>query len=222
MRETEPREVRRPLAPHGTAVPLGVGDQKGLLAACHTRDVANSYGDRFGDGEGSEDKQDLAPDRLWYLLKLYLHERGVPLILDLEAGPEVWNFPVYAYEIDYQPAGADGQYQATLALLLADDGVPPDYVGTKPRRHTYQFSFCMRDGAVEADSGRWLGTSRDDHPDFAWYPLVTVAENPEVKHPAVQRLMGAAPATSTGRAGCRSVGNAAGRTAACRSTGAAA
>ena len=32
---------------------------------------------------------------LWRLLKLHVKEQGVPLILDVEAGAEVWNYPVY-------------------------------------------------------------------------------------------------------------------------------
>ena len=43
-------------------------------------------------------------------------------------------------------------------------------------------------------TGRWLGPSVEDHPDFAWYPFVAVAENPEVEYTAVQRLLGASQA----------------------------
>jgi len=196
--EAEPSQSRSVRARSGRSVGLGIGDQKGLLALCHTEDVANSYGDRFGDGEGSEDKQDLAPDVLWHLLKLYVKQNRVPLVLDIEAGPEVWNYPVYAYQIDYAQQGSSGRQSAQLSLLMADNGVPPDFRGHVPRRQTYRFTFELRDGAVVMGSGRWTGRSREDHPDFAWFPYVAVAENPEIEYDAVYRLVYARPPSPPG------------------------
>ena len=193
LMEKEPAQTRVAEGSQGQAK-LGVGDQKGLLAACHALDVANSYGDRFGDEEGSEDKQDLRPDVLWRLLKLYVKQQGVPLILDIEAGAEVWNYPIYAYRIEARPAGDAGWNTAKLTLWMADDAVPPDYVGVKVRRQSYQFSVQLRNNSVVMGTGRWLGPSVEDHPDFAWYPFVAVAENPEVEYTAVQRLLGASQA----------------------------
>ena len=169
---------------------LDVGDQKGLLTACHTEDLANSWGDRFGDGEGSEDPKDLRPDRLWRLLKLHLGQQGVSLVIDVEAGKEVWNYPIYQYDLKYRPAQG-GQYLANLTLLMADDAVPPGYRGTKVRKQTYQFTFKMRGNSVISGSGQWAGRSKKDHPDFAWYPYKAVAQNPEVKYPKVQKLVSA-------------------------------
>jgi hypothetical protein len=195
---------------------LDIGDQKGLLTACHTENLANSWGDRYGDGQGSEDPLDIYPDLLWRLLKLHLGQQGVALVLDVEPGDEVWNFPVYHYEVQYRPVGAgsgdprptdrpqdgavgrpapSGMYQADMTLLMADDGVPPAYQGTKTRKQTYQFTFRMRDGNIVMGSGRWTGQSVKDHPDFAWYPYQAVASNPEVKYSKVQRLVTPAQVT---------------------------
>lgn len=187
--EKEPTKQRAAVALGGERITLTIGDQKALLTACHTADVADSYGDRFGDREGSEDRQDLAPDLLWQLLRSYVKERGLPLVLDLEAGPEVWNYPVYAYEVVYR-ASDDPQWQeATMSLLAADSSVPPDFVGLKPRRHTYRFTFQLVESAVVMGSGRWVGRSRDDHPDFAWYPLLAVPENPQIDCESVRKLV---------------------------------
>jgi len=174
---------------------LDIGDQKGLLTACHTEDLANSWGDRMGDSLGSEDPLDMYPDLLWRLLKLHLGQQGVSLVLDVEPGAEVWNYPVYHYEIQYRPQGHNGQYQADMTLLMADDAVPPAYQGTKTRKQTYQFTFQMRDGNIVMGSGRWIGSSVKDHPDFAWYPYHAVATNPEVKYVKVQRLVTATQVT---------------------------
>ena len=189
VREVEPNKARCRQSPVGAEVEFRVGDQKGLLAACHTSDVANTYGDRYGDNAGSEDKQDLAPDTLWYLLKLYVKQRGVPLILDIEAGPQVWNYPVYAYEVKHLPSGDRGEQSCQLALSMADNGVPPDYVGVKVRRQTYQFTCRIRNGSIVMGSGRWVGRSLEDHPDFAWYPFVAVAENPEMNYATVRQII---------------------------------
>jgi hypothetical protein len=80
-------------------------------------------------------------------------------------------------------------YRADMTLLMADDAVPPNYVGTKTRKQTYQFTFQMRDGNIVMGSGRWTGPSVKDHPDFAWYPTKAVAANPEVIYAKVQRLV---------------------------------
>ncbi|MDW8079806.1 MAG: hypothetical protein RMJ16_13080 [Thermoguttaceae bacterium] len=170
-------------------VQVSVGYQKGWLAACHTADVAEIYGERFSDGEGPEDPQDIAPDQLWHLLRLYVRERGVPLVLDIEPGPEVWNYPVFAYRIVYDQTRRSGEFRGQLTLWMADSSVPPDFVGLQVRKHTYTFNFRMEDGAVVMGSGRWTGISGQDHPDFAWYPYMAVAENPEVDYRLVTQLL---------------------------------
>ncbi len=185
--EPEPVRPVRVTAQGGGSLTLSVGDQKGMLAACHTNNVANVYGQRTE--EGDQPDGDLAPDALWRLLKLYVEQQGVPLVLDLEPGSEVWNHPVYAYEVRYARPDASGTSHARMTLWLADDNVPPDYVGTRVRRQDYTFSFRMRGGSVVLGSGQWTGRSRQDHPDFAWYPYVARAENPQVQHSVVQQLV---------------------------------
>lgn len=193
--EPEPRVTVVHTTPE-QPVELEVGDQKGLLAVCHTNDVANSYGDRFGDEEGSEDPHDLAPDVLWRLLHFYVKQQGMPLILDVEAGEEVWNYPVYEYHLEFSPAGSAGKQSAHLTLFMADNLVPPDHVGTKVRKLTYRFTFALHEGSVVMGSGRWTGPSRDNHPDFAWYPYIARGDNPEVDYGTVKRLLqGGSPTT---------------------------
>ena len=169
-------------------VPFGVGDQKGLLAACHGQDIANSYGQRFED-PAKDDPDDIYPDELWRVLQLYLKEKRIPLILDMDPGPQVWNYPVYQYEVQYKDGG-DGWFYAAMQLVAADDNVQPDYVGTQPILFNLTFRFKMQDGAVVAGTGQWIGNSKKDHPDFAWYPYVAVAENPEINVAEVSNIVG--------------------------------
>jgi hypothetical protein len=193
--EREPQQARQARSSGGTSSPiLDVADQKGWYSACHAYDSANQYGDRFGDGEGSEDMQDMAPDMLWQLLRLFIREHRLPLVMDMDPGPEVWNYPVYAYRVDYQSLGrGDGWCSGQLQLCAADDAVPPGYVGTVPHVQGYTFVFQMRDGALVLGSGRWTGQSYWVHPDFAWYPYVAVPENPELAYDAVKGLIQGAP-----------------------------
>jgi hypothetical protein len=183
--ETEPRTPVYATTAGGQRMPLGVGDQKGLLTIIHGNDPSNFYGTRFN---GSNDYSDISPDLLWKVLKLYVKQQGIPLILDVDAGTPVWNYPVFMYRVDYRNTGGES-YQAMMTLWFADDAVPPDYLGIKVMKRQYQFTFKMRGGAVVAGSGKWIGTSVRDHPDFAWYPQRTQPENPRVDRSTVMRML---------------------------------
>ncbi|MFH1923629.1 MAG: DUF4384 domain-containing protein [Planctomycetota bacterium] len=189
--EFEPKEPRQVPGPPGSPpITLGVGDQKALFAASHALDVANHYGERFGDGQGPEDFYDMAPDTLWQLLRMHIKEQRLPIIMDLEAGPEVWNYPVFAYRVEYAPSGPGGLQTAQLSLWAADDAVPPDHVGVEIHFQTYTFTFLLRNGSIVMGSGRWIGQSLQNHPDFAWYPYVAMPENPHVEYGAVKQING--------------------------------
>ncbi len=177
----------------GRPIELGVGDQKGMLTASHTDDIAQHYGVRF-QGEPGEDPQDIYPDELWRVLKLYVKQRGVPLIVDIESGTQVWNFPVYAYRVEYQPAGPNNVYFGEMSLWMADDDVPPDMIGVQVSKQTYYFTFRMQGGEAVLGTSRWIEPSIHSHPDFAWFPYVVRPENPEVKYEKVKQLIRVPPA----------------------------
>ena len=187
--EAEPRRPTQAVGRTGRAVPLSVGDQKGMLTACHTEDEAHHYGVRFDDEPG-DDPQDIYPDMLWQVLQNYVASQGVPIIIDTDAGTDIWNYPVFRYRVDYHPADNQGRYRAKMWLWAADDNVPLDYVGTKEAGLTYTFEFRMLRGAVVAGSARWTGESRTNHPDFAWYPYRQKSENPEIDQATVHRILG--------------------------------
>ena len=192
--EKEPNRPKTARAPGGSrAMTLSIGDQKGLFAVSHAQDVANHYGDRFGDGAGSEDPHDLEPCTLWEILRTHIKQQKVALVMDLEPGPEVWNYPVYAYRVQYSPSGG-GWQDGQLALWAADDAVPPDHVGTSVHYQTYNFRFRLYNGSIVTGSGQWVGQSLQSHPDFAWYPYVVMPENPYVNYQQVKQIVGVASA----------------------------
>ena len=170
---------------------LSIGDQKGLLAVCHDDDVVNFYGDRFGDGIGSEDPQDIAPDELWMVLRRHIKEQGVPIILDIEPGPEVWNYPAFAYRVDYSPIRTGSLiHQGTISIWFADNAVPKNFVGLKRLFQRYRFQVEMRGDSIVMGTGKWIGESVKNHPDFAWCPYIVRSSNPEIDYARVRSLLG--------------------------------
>ena len=187
--EQEPKQPRR--AGRQT---LSVGDQKGLLAASHASDISNTYGARYNSSD--DDPDDIAPDELWMVLRRYLKEQKQPIVFDIAAGGEVWNYPVYAYRVTYNPVNGEVS-PCTLEVWLADDAVGKDFVGLKKTYKKYTFEVRFRNGSVVLGTGKWTGSSKKDHPDFAWSPYVVRPENPEISYGQVCDILGTTPATGT-------------------------
>lgn len=190
--EPEPVAGREVVGADGSKIKLSVGDMKGLLTVCHYSDPANVYGNRF-NGDPGDDRSDPTPCVLWKYLKTYVKNQKLPLVLDIDSGPAVWNYPCYAYSVSYRSAGG-ALYDCEMKLFFASDEVEPDFVGIKPMMCRYSFTCEMRNGAVVLGSGKWTGASAEDHPDFAWYPLGALAENPHVKYDTVQKMVAGAAA----------------------------
>lgn len=185
-------EPRRPLKSGNQT--LSVGDQKGWLAVCHSDDVANFYGDRFGDGIGSENPMDIAPDELWLVLRRHIKEQGVSIVLDLEPGPEVWNYPAFAYKIEHKPIQENSRlHRGTMSIWFADSGVPKDFVGQKRVFQRYHFEVEMQDASIVMGTGKWIGESVKNHPDFVWFPYVVRSANPEMDYLTACKLLGRKP-----------------------------
>ena len=90
--------------------------------------------------------------------------------------------------------GSDGWLDGTIQLVAADNNVAPDFVGTQYALHSYTFRAKTQNGAIVAGTGQWTGGSVEDHPDFAWYPYVAVAENPEIDAANISKIVGFAVA----------------------------
>ncbi len=105
------------------------------------------------------------------IAQTYILDQHVAIVMDLESGPEVWNYPVYAYRVDYAPLWSGGAILGQLSLWAADDAVPPS------RRHIgplLRLSFTFQDGEWLARDGvRAVG--RPEHRQtirfFAWLSL---------------------------------------------------
>ena len=182
-----PRITRWMRAANGTVVPVTVGAQKGMLTACHDADPAHVYGQRYS-GRPGDNYHDMNPVYLWKCLRMYVRQRGVPLILDISAGREVWNYPVFAYHVEYRLL-SDGRQLARMKILMADVAVGPTFIGTRVKAKTYLFTFRTSGRSIVMASAQWVGASRRDHPDFAWYPTGVRPRNPELSYASVRRII---------------------------------
>lgn len=171
---------------------LSVGDQKAWLSLAHGGDVANFYGRRF-DGEPGDDRDDMAPEILWEALRTAIKEQKTGLVVDLEPGEAVWNFPVYAYRVSIWRA--DGNlYRGEIYLWLASDQVSPDFVGCKTLLQRYPFEIELTDaGAPIVGTGRWIGAAVGSHVDFAWTPYLVRSGNDELSYETACELLNRRP-----------------------------
>jgi len=188
--ELEPKEALT-VKKNGKKETLSVGDQKGLLCVAHAGDLANFYGLRCDDEEDEASKNDLAPDELWQVLRAYLKERKTPIILDIEPGVQVWNYPVEAYRVTYEPKADDStRCSGEIELWMADNSVPADFVGCKIVYKKYSFEIEREGAAIVDGTGVWTGESAKSHPDFAWAPYLYRSGNSNLSYERVQELLG--------------------------------
>lgn len=182
-------EPKRPVTIDG--VRFTVRDIKALLTLSHDDDEPTVFGERF-DG-GSSDPQDLTPEALWSLCREYIGEKGQSILMDLDNSREVWTYPVYAYNVEFNPS-EDGKdlYEGKITLTAANmlnARATLDYVGTLDLVRTYWFTVKITNGEMVAGSSRWVGESRRHHPDFAWFPKARRAENPDLDYALIRKLV---------------------------------
>lgn len=173
-----------PRAPHDIkGIRFAIGDIKGLLTVVHNGDpvdMIRALGDRDAHLFHATVIQSIGKER-----------RG--LIFDTKLDPidpatkkplrEVWNYPSFKYECTYaEVASSSGapSYDVTMNLWFADDGVQPDFVGTrnwpvhgKPKVYTYRITGDRENPT----SGYWTGSSTQDHPDLMWRPQPLTVQN---------------------------------------------
>ena len=75
-----------------------------------------------------------------------------------------------------------------MAIWVATFDVYPDLVGTQTEEHDYTFVFAASGNQLVLNSDHWSGTSVQDHPDFAWYPVQRAQENPGLNYNFVSQL----------------------------------
>ncbi|CAI5738422.1 unnamed protein product [Hyaloperonospora brassicae] len=150
----------------------------------------DTYG-RFTDAS----RRDLGPGFMHVALANILGRFNASVVLDVSAGPEVWNQPVYGYEVltemELTPSDAASRYFGVPTYPFNRDAQRMMYVETKVswmaetfengglvssgrattyvKGKTYKYLLEL-DEAYNILGGEWVGESKADHPDFLWIP----------------------------------------------------
>jgi hypothetical protein len=189
-------------------------DIKGLLASIYNGaqffvPEASFVGHSYRDIEGHNSREyyeDVHPHDFVRALASTIG-RGHMLEGDLCTGHEVWNHPIYRYELDHGPVRR-GRVEVEATIHYADDDVDIDGVFSltpgRPdlRQRRLSFELDLPSGSTSlatATGGRWLGESVDTHPDTlilglesGWrqkiYQYRRTQMNQEVNFPLIKRL----------------------------------
>lgn len=158
-----------PAAPGEMAsVFLRVGDKKGLLTELHQSDASLLFGKRYNGNEG-DDLRDIPAELFHTLLIRYLKDWQLPLIIEIDPGVEVWNYPCFGYDMEWVDSEDGGTPLRTVKtkVYLADDLVDPDNLTPVFFTLVYRYKLVMDNGRIV--SGEWLPDS--SNPDFMWEVL---------------------------------------------------
>lgn len=155
------------------------------------------------------------------------------IAMDKSSGYQVWNYPVYKFkvekleEVDLSRAlellgvnntntypyneKAKRFAHVKTTLYYVTDGVPPSKTpySSNIERYTYSASYeylLEMDEGGKIIGGEWLGYSREDHPDFFWYPIShglgddrsDFGDNPYISYFDVKELLDEAISTTGG------------------------
>ena len=151
---------------------FNVGDKNGLLTACHENDVnirINSHD----------------PEVFHEWLLQYIKNSGIAFYAELEPGDEVWNYPIYRYEMETLNYG--DSISVTCRIWYADDLVDPDYQGTKAMTKLYTYILYKGEND-EITGGEWTGASIYNHPQQLVLPLSQSTNNPYLDYDFIRNI----------------------------------
>ncbi|MCI5145040.1 MAG: hypothetical protein D3923_05795, partial [Candidatus Electrothrix sp. AR3] len=173
------------------SVTFRVRDRKGLMIEAYYKSANGSSYELFHN--------DPSPGVFWKYLQDEIaganpiHGEAVGFIGELYYGDQVWNHPIYAYEVEY--AGS-GTVSGKITISYATDFEPfmADSTSLYSDTLTYYFKDVFLSGSTPTDSGTWIledgslpsATAYDysrHRPDAIWRPYkasswTTYAENP--------------------------------------------
>lgn len=173
---------------------FSVADKKGILTEWHNAAQSDgTWGNRYyGSGD---DLDDIYPDEFMVVLIQHIVSQDEPVVMDLDCYEEVWNHPIYGYEMEEVERSGD-EARFACRVYYATDAVSSDFVGTWEQTVKYEFR-CTVDDAGNPVSGpsSWEGPSATEHPDFLWHPGTERADgNPALESGYVHAIAAASPA----------------------------
>lgn len=140
------------------------GDVKGLLTAYYQSGTGTLYGNRYDDE--NDDFSDMNPLLFQEKIQEFIRDNQLPILMDNDPGIEIWTYPIYKYNLEWNDVGNTRHVTATV--YYPTDFVTPDFIGSKIRSDVYTYDLTLVNN--EPVDGEWTGDSVDAHPDFLWYP----------------------------------------------------
>jgi len=190
--EPEPtRSVRR------EDITFNVGDQKALLLKTYEKvPPLKLVGNRF-DGEWDDVYEDVLPNDLHRVIEEELITKRRAFIIDEDAGPEVWNEPVWKtiVRVEHDPDNPNLAHVHAWLFLASPHVDDRDYVGTieDSREYTYDLEGVWKDEQFGVTAGKWTDRSQWDHPDYAIAVPDKVnrgSYNPQIHPEIIDRILG--------------------------------
>ena len=152
-----------------------VGDKKALLTAAYHRVVYLSYPVH-------------TPELFHEVLDTFIATEQSIIIIDLHTNNEVWNYPIFKFETDYETEGDTRHY--TTRIYYPRNAVDPDFVGSSITSKVYWYYFTLGAGGEILDSG-WENGSVDDYPNRAYQPFSADSEDNDIKYDIVREIVNA-------------------------------
>lgn len=179
--EPEPKEKKV-----RNGIVFETSDQKAILAELYMNTYCMFYGKRYW-GNAGDDQDDIYPDQFHKLLMEYVATKKSPMVCDITSDKQVWNFPLFKFRSQWSSGWfSDNKLKVETTCYFADDGVKPEYLGTKWFAITYTYNLFVDDDE-NIIGGEWTKGSKKNHPDFVWVPSAdapnppgTVEENPRL------------------------------------------
>ncbi len=150
-----------------------IGDKKGLVTLAYERS--------FNTGVAQTSTSPLVFHK-W--LQNYIRDAGVPFYADLDCSTQSWNYPIFEYSMDITDMGDETYVSCTI--WYADDGVDPDYSGTKVRTRAYEYTL-YNDGTGYS-GGEWGLDNTSNHPEILNRPAEAVAANPYLDYDTIKNI----------------------------------
>ncbi len=191
-------EPRVPVTVDG--VEFTTADQKALLSEMWMDCRTLFYGKR--KDSSTPFSLDIYPNVFHRLLVENIKQKKRGMVADTSFSRQVWNYPIYGYETQWKRRWwLPGMVHVTTTVYFADDGVKPEFLGTKTFTKTYHYVLQVN-GRGEITGGVWDPRSLWDHPDFVWIPTADSpaqgGENPKLTPALVYAITrgGAVPGVS--------------------------
>lgn len=160
-------------------VTLTVADQKALWTKLFQYQDTEIFGVIYrGDAETDGTYQDLRPEALHQLLLKRLGENQ-PVVIDDDAGLEVWSKPAYKLNwVTTADSERDDRYKVKAYLSVIKqreifDGPPTgsmDIVRIPLEYYLYVDKTQSNENGYKVIAGEWTGLSYASHPDVVWLP----------------------------------------------------